>query len=65
MRAKEAGRWKIRLPGVSDVITLSRTMSHLWVNHTTATVFCLSSSVRDITPLKKPNTHHLGPHFTS
>lgn len=59
MRVRGVGGWRICLHGASDVITLSRTMSHLWVNQTTATGNCLSSSVCDITPPNK-NTDHLG-----
>lgn len=36
---------RIRLPGVSDVITLSRTMSHLWVNQATVTVNWVSAAL--------------------
>lgn len=59
MRVRGVGGWRICLHSACDVITLSRTMSHLWVNQTTATGNCLSSSVCDITPPNK-NTDHLG-----
>lgn len=39
------GGWRICLPGVSDVITLSRTMSHLWLNQTTVTVYGVSAAL--------------------